>query len=270
MTKWFRFISVVLIFFAAQSCSKNNVKTQKKLPHKSTSYLVEQLQENELKCDWFSAKLGVEFESDKMSDSFKIHVRLHKDSAIWISATYYSVEAARFLITPDTVKFMDRKNNKYFIGDFVYINEKFNVELDFESLQSLILGNGVDIAEFEKLKSYPANGLYHISSIGKRKQRKADKKGDDKAKTAVALTVSLSPETYKVSRLILQDFTQHKSLKADFEKYQKLDGQLVPERIKLNIVAEKNLDATIEYLKVTLNNPVKFSFTIPEKYEKMD
>ncbi|MBL4651420.1 MAG: DUF4292 domain-containing protein [Flavobacteriales bacterium] len=214
--------------------------------------------------------MAVAFKSDKMSDSFKMHVRLRKDSAIWISVTYYSVEAARFLITPDTVKFMDRKNSKYFIGDFDYINQKFNVELDFESLQSLILGNGVNISEFEKLKTYPSNGLYHISSIGKRKQKKADKKGDEKAKTDVALTVSIHPETYKVTRIILQDFKVHKSLKADFEKYQKIDGQLVPEETKLNIVSDQNIEATIEYLKVTLNKPLKFSFTIPEKYEKMD
>ena len=266
----FRLISFSLVVILAQSCSKSNVKTKKKLQHKSTSFLVEQMQQNELSCNWFSAKLAVAFKSDKMSESFKMHVRLRKDSAIWISATYYSVEAARFLITPDTVKFMDRKNSKYFIGDFAYINQKFDVELDFESLQSLILGNSVNISDFEKLKTYPSNGRYHISSIGKRKQKKADKKGDEKAKTDIALTVSLHPETYKVTRIIMQDFKLHKSLKADFEKHQKIDEQLVPKETTLNIVADQNIEATIEYLKVTMNKPLKFSFTIPEKYEKMD
>lgn len=265
-----QFISFVLIVFLAQGCSKNNVNTKKKLPHKSTSFLLDKLQENELKCDWFSAKLGIEFVSDKMSDSFKMHVRVRNDSAIWISATYYAVEAARFLITRDTVKLMDRKNKKYFIGDFTYINKKFNVELDFESLQALILGKGSNIAEFEKLKSYSSNEFYNISSIGKREQNRADKKGDQKAKTDIALTVSVYPGVFKVSRIILQDFKQHKSLKVDFEKYQKVEDQLVPKETELNIVAEQKLDASIEYLKVTLNKPLKLSFTIPEKYEKMD
>ena len=268
--KLLRFISFMLFVLLTQACSKNNINTKKKLPYKSTSFLLEKLHENELKCEWFAAKIGVAFVSDKMSDSFKMHVRVRNDSAIWISATYYSVEAARFLITPDTVKFMDRKNKKYFIGDFAYINKKFNVELDFESLQSLILGKGSNISEFQRLKSYSSSEYYNISSIGKREQNRADKKGGQKAKTDIALTVSVYPSTFKVSRIILQDFKQHKSLKVDFEKYQKVDGQLAPKETELNIVAEQNLEASIEYLKITLNKPLKFSFTIPEKYEKMD
>lgn len=268
-----RFVKVCFLLVTvilSQSCSKNNMVTKAKLPHKSTSYLIEQMQANELQCDWFSAKLDIAFKTDKMSDSFKMHARIRKDSAIWLSATYYAVEAARFLITEDTVKFMDRKNNKYFVGDFDYINEKFDVELDFESLQALILGNSAGIAEQEKIKSYPSSGLYHLSSIGKRKLKRASEKDPEKLKTDVALDVSLYPESYKVARLFLQDFKQNKSMTSVYDKYQKIDNQLVPEKTQLSIVADQNVNATIEYLKVTLNKPLKFSFSIPEKYEKLE
>ncbi len=167
-----------------------------------------------------------------------------------------------FLITADTVKFMDRKNNKYFIGDFSYINEKFDVELDFESLQSLILGNGAGIESHEKLKTYPSNGLYHISSIGKRKMKK--EKGD------IGMNIMLYPNSYKVAKIILQDFKLQKSLLAEFTKHQEVDEQLFPKEIKLNIVADQKLESTIEYLKITVNKPVKLSFTIPDKYGRMD
>lgn len=252
------------------SCNQQKDLLQRPLRARSTTFLVEKVKENEFKCEWLSVKAGIAFKTDKMSDSFKMHIRLKTDSVIWISATYYAVEVARFCITPDTVKFMDRKANQYFIGDIDYINQKFQLDLDFKSLQSLILGNSVGIDDTEKDKSYQNDGLYHISSVGKRQMKMADKGKEERINYDFAYSTAIYPKTYKVARITINDFKENKSMVAMFNKHQKVEGQLFPEEMGLIIDADQKVDATVEYLKASANKPLKFSFNIPDKYEQIN
>lgn len=262
------FLFVTLLFFSA--CNKKTDVGQRTLRARSTSFLVEQLKENEFKTDWLSLKADISFKTDKMSDSFKMHIRTRTDSVIWISATYYAVEVARFYITPDSVKFMDRKANQYFIGDIDYINDRFQLDLDFYSLQALIMGNSVGVDDIENLRSYQNDGLYHISSVGKRQMKMADKGKEEKINYDYAQSTAIYPETYKVARLDIKDFKANKSLVAYYKKHANLNGQLFPELYDLKVQADNNIDATVEYLKIQTEGPQKFSFTIPEKYEKIN
>lgn len=266
---------------------------------------MEKLYENEYNCEWLSIKADVAFKTDKLSDSFKMHIRLRKDSAIWISTTYYAVEVFRFLISPDTVKFMDKKSNQYFVGDFNYLQEKFDIDLDFEALQAIILGNSIVIDEDERLKSFSRDGLYHLSSVGRTKMKKAEKENDvdeeeleinsddsnennpdsnrdekeekrkknekeRRNKNDLAITISLFPENYKVAKISLHDFKLDKGLLVKMVKLQNLDNQLIPEKYTLDILSDNSIETTVEYLKAASNKPLKFSFSIPEKYERIN
>lgn len=260
------FILILLVFSSCHQQKELGKKTEK---GRSTSFLLEKLQENEFNCEWLSLKVGVGFKTDKLSDSFKMHVRLRKDSAIWISTTYYSVEVARFLITADTIKFMDRKANEYFIGKMDYLNEKFDLQLDFHSLQALMLGNSVGLSEDAKIKSYHSHGFYHISSLGKRKIKKLDK-GKETSNDEIAYGVSLYPDNFKVAKLSIQDFVTDRSLFASFLDHTAVGEQLLPQKVKINIIADNTIEATAEYIKIQENKPLKLSFNIPDKYEKID
>lgn len=269
MNKGLKIIVLLFIISAIVGCKSQKSTVKRTVKNKSTSFLVEKLKANEFNNDWISLKAGIAFKMNKISDSFKMHIRMKKDSAIWISATYYSVEVARFLITSDTVKFMDRKANQYFVGGYDYIHNRFNIATDFESLQSILLGNSVGIKEIDKVKSYNRDGLYHLSSFGRRKMKKAAEHGE-KVKIELAYKVSIDPENYKVVKLSIHDFKLNKSLVIDYEDHQKIENQLFPKKYQMTVHAEKEIESTIEYLKTTLNKPQKLSFNIPEKYERIN
>jgi hypothetical protein len=258
---------VFIVFCGLFVSCKQHKDLQRPLRNRSTSYLVEKVHENEFKCKWISLKTGVAFKTDKLSDSFKMHIRMRTDSVIWISTTYYAVEVARFFITPDSVKFMDRKAKQFFVGNMEYLNQKFNLDLDFKSLQALILGNSMGIDVAVKNKSYHNDGLYHISSVGKREMRMADK--GESPNYDIASSTAIYPKIFKVARTSMKDYKANKSLTVDYKKHTNIDEQLLPNLYDIQIDADKDVNATVEYLKIQTNKSLKFSFNIPEKYEQI-
>ena len=65
-----------------------------------------------------------------------------------------AIEGARVILTCDSVKFMDRIHKEYFVGGYDTLRKMLNIDdLDFEMLQSLLVGNSVEFyEEEEKLK----------------------------------------------------------------------------------------------------------------------
>jgi len=190
---------------------------------------------------------------------------MRRDSIIWISATYFSVEVARFLFTPDSVMFMDRKKKQYFVGDVAYLNEKFDLDVDFKIVQSLVLGNSVELEEHGKLHAGVDNDLYFITSTRKRKM----KKDKHTRKEEVVISHWISPDNFKISKFLVHDFKLNKSLETKYTEFETIDEVLIPSKLSLDIRAENDVKVEVLYSKITLNKPLSFSFKIPSKYERI-
>ena len=83
-TKYFFFF--LLISFVG--CKQKEEVTKIKIEHLSSSELVDSLSKNEFQFASLSGKAEIEFIDDK-STSFKAHLRIQKDSVIWISITLF-------------------------------------------------------------------------------------------------------------------------------------------------------------------------------------
>lgn len=104
--------------------------------------VVEPVKINEVAFDYLTAKSKVSFESNKQNfDNTNVNIRMKKDSLIWISVTGVGFEVARGLITPDSIVFMDKFHKQYFVFTYEQLSKKYNFELNFALLQSVIVGN---------------------------------------------------------------------------------------------------------------------------------
>jgi hypothetical protein len=73
-------------------------------------------------------------------------VRIKKDSAILVSVNAFAgIEAARVLLTRDSIKILDRINNLYFLGDYNDSKRFFPVKADFDLIQGIFLGSSLRI-----------------------------------------------------------------------------------------------------------------------------
>lgn len=103
---------------------------------------VEPVKVNEVSFEYLTAKSKFSFDSKKQNfDNTNVNIRMKKDSLIWISVTGVGFEVARGLITRDSIVFMDKFHKNYFVFTYEQLSKRFNFELNFSLLQSIIIGN---------------------------------------------------------------------------------------------------------------------------------
>jgi hypothetical protein len=266
---------IICAFVGLASCKSGRDAAggnKNKLPNIKTSALIDSLQAHDLDCDWMSIKYDVKIKTSKIDDSFKLYVRLKQDSVIWISATYYAVEIGRFLFTPDSVKYIDRRNNKFYAGGYEYITDKFMIEADFSTLQSLILANGSAFVENtqEKLRSSEDEGAYTISFLRKGQLKRAAKKEEFKKPIDLSVSLWVNPKWFRLNKANIRDYNEKRSLTATYSNLEKQCNSMFPKNIEF-IAESPNEQATVNtsVIKITTGKKVNVSFTIPDKYEPL-
>jgi hypothetical protein len=266
------FLIALVIISSCSSGRKAGGKERKNIPNRKTAELIDSIKQNDLSCEWLSIKYDVEVKSQKVDDSFKMYVRLRQDSVIWISATYYAVEIARFLFTPDSVLYIDRRNNKYYAGNYDYITDKFMIEADYNTLQSLILANGsafIDQSD-EKIRSSEEDNNYYISFIRKGQLKRAIKKEDSKKPLDLVVSLWVHPSSFRIKKATVVDYDEGRSLSAEYSDFQPQCNSYYPNEIVF-LAESPNEQAKVKtsVIKVTSDKKVSVSFTIPEKYEPL-
>lgn len=269
------FIVLLGLLFFTSSC-----KNQKKivlnngkciLDFKNAKTLTSNLKVSEFKFDRLKARLSIETDIDSSSNSFTVALRMKRDSVIWMSLSKLGIEGARVLITKDSVKFINTIKGQYFIGDFVYLSKFLNTELDFEVIQSLLIGNSITFYdEAEKIKPGIDNCQYTLGTIRKYKLRKVMGKGKE-LKEAVQ-SIYMIPETFKIARILFYDFNPDRSFDAQFGAFavpEKSNNQLFPYKMNYVIKAQKNVTIAIDYNKVQLDEELGFPFKIQDNYERI-
>lgn len=263
-------VMAISIFLTSCKSKEKIVAPQPKADYMNAKALMENLKKNEFKFNWLSAKLDCEARIDSNSNSFEVQFRAKKDSIIWmnITAALGVVKVARVIISKDSVKFVDFINEKYFVGDFNYLSKMLHADLDFELIQSLLIGNSVEFYDDdEKLRAFTEDGKNVLSTIRKKKLKRVIER--NKELKDPAQIIWLMPETFKISRLLFKDFNTNRTFEAKYDKFEKVDSLLLPNKAEFDIKAEKNITMKMEYNKVTVNKPQTFQFSIPEKYEQI-
>lgn len=282
-------ISLLLFVLALAPACKHKKKMQKqenqglnpvnpdtltgrcRLDYKNSKALTKYIKENEFNYDWISAKANVESNIDGKEESFDIKLKIKKDSAILVSIQYLlGLQVAKVLITKDSVKVVDYIHKNYFIGDFNYINDLLNADLDYDVLQAVLFGNSAEFQDDEnKLKPVTdrQNCHYLLSTERKRRLRKI-KQGDADLKKALQ-TLTLNPDNFKIIKNEFVDPSTNRSFTADYRNFTQKDSVYAPYLVDIDIQAEKKAKVKIEYVRIEKNIPQKLDLNIPAKYDLM-
>lgn len=238
------------------------------VPVRTTPELLDSLKKKQFDFNTLSAKFDAEVALDGTKNSFTVNSRMLKDSVIWMSISVLGINMARAIVTKDSVKFINNHTNTYFTGDFAYVSKLLQSDLDFEMIQSLLVGNNVDFYDDpEKLHTSTRDCKYLLSTVRKRRLlRRAEKNKDLKEPVQ---SIYLEPNTFKISRIFFNEVNTNRTFDAAFDKFNETQGILFPHKIKYDIKAEKNVLIFIEYDKITLGKTQTYPFSIPSKYEKI-
>jgi len=239
------------------SCStlRKTSSPDKPLKERSSKYLLKQLAQQQLAAEWFSARARITYQDPYETVKLTSYIRMQKDSFIWMNFKKLSVEAARVLITPDSVWIIDRLNNQYAGKDFAFIQKNFHLPVNFTALQNMLLGNPVFLTT--DLEASVEEQQYRLDGNSK----------DWKT------TYGLDGITFALQQVLLQDVIRGRSLYLEQEDYQELEPEKKFSYIRnLRMVAEDQgpLELEVEFSKVELNVPKNIRFEIPKRYTKID
>lgn len=261
---------VLLSGILFSSCKSTRKVIKEPIKEEGADYVLSKLKENELKFEWFSAKFSLDLVLNKKKNSFRGQIRMRKDSAIWISfSPALGIEMARLLITTDSIKFINRINKSYFDGDYQFVNTFLGTNVDFDVLQSILLGNDLTYYDDSKFRVSYDSREYHLVTAGRSKLKKYVKTQED-AERAYIQNIYLNPETFKITKMKIKELTKEsKKLDAFYDDFQDIDGQLFPYHLMFDITAEKPVEVDVFYSKTDLTSAQEFPFKISSKYERI-
>lgn len=239
------------------------------LLYRTSKALTKNLKQKELAYKWIYAKADVQTLVDGEDQNLDVKIRGRKDSAIWIQIQAVGlIDVAKLLITRDSVKMVVYIKKQYFVGDFNYINQLLNADLDFDLLQAALFGNSADFDDDDskmKPSADRTNCVYVLSTERKRKLKRITT-GQDSLKRSLQ-TMTLDPETFKIITNDFIDVTTNRKFSATYSKFVAIDSVFAPHHVDIDISAEKKINLKINYVRIEINQPQKMPLNIPKNYD---
>jgi hypothetical protein len=263
------------------------------LPARSPEKLLERLlANNNDTIRYYTAKASVSLELPDGGKSFKAQIKSVRDSAAWISVVpALGIEVARIVITPDSLKLLDKMADQYFVGDTAAASARFGLQPSLDLLQQALLGKAIGLDPKEKYRSDREDGLYVLTSrekrrfvraaedispsdtldgrdMGERRLERTLRKAEDK--DAIVLKYWIEPDSFRVSRVQVTDLARDQSAEVRYEERGGSEAKHLPTVIRITLSEPgRQASATLELSKIVLEGPVQMSFRIPEKFTPM-
>lgn len=182
------------------------------------------------------------------STEFTVQVTAETDSFIGLSFRLIGLEGARILLTPDSVRIIDRINKQYQPRDYSYFREQFGIDLDFRSLQDLLAGMPV----WTEGAWFPVenDSLYHL------RQPSPEREND----------LYILPD-FSLSAQHIKDLVNQRELTLRNASYKQIGEVSFSHTRHYSLNAVDNYAIQVEWSSLTLNEDVDFPFTVNPKYE---
>ncbi len=234
------------------------------------NYLYSKMLENQMDFQYLNARFGIEYKQGKKTTSLHGQLRIKNDSIIWISfSPALGIEAARVVMTNDSVKFINRLNKTYFTGEYLLLGNILNTTIDYSILQSMIIGNDLTQYDVSKYRASIDGGLYRITIQERKKIKKYLKSNESNSKILVQ-NIWLDPGNFKIEKIELKELGgDNKKLDVLYNDYQEINGRFFPMKLLIHISSQKPVTISVNFQKVELNKPLKFPFSISRKYEEL-
>lgn len=254
---------------AGKTPMEDTLQGRCRLNFKSAKTLIKHIKEKELNYQWINAKADIETWIDGEEHKLDVRIRGRKDSAIWISIQAAGLlDIAKLLITKDSVKMVVYIKKQYFVGDFNYINQMLNADLDFDLIQAALFGNSADFDNDDtKLKPVidRENCRYMLSTERKRKLKRLTQ-GQDSLKHSLQ-TMTLNPDNFKILNNDFIEALTNRSFHATYDKFVAIDSVYAPHLVNIEIKAERKVNLKISYVRIEINQPQKLTLNIPKNYD---
>jgi len=266
-TPFLRLFPFLLLLIILASCSSQRKIIKAPIKEEGAEYLFKKLKEHELQYHWLTAKFSAEYKNKGQTTSLNGQIRNRKDSVIWLSfSPALGIEVFRMMLTQDSVKFINRMNNTFFAGDYNYVNQYLNTNIDFDILQSFLTGNDLSFYENGKFRAGLENNSYKLATAERMKLKKFIRNKQEDLRILIQ-NIWIDPESFKITRADVKEIREPNiKLEARYSSFEKIEDQLFPKEMSFDISADNNLSVAVSFSKININKAQPFPFKIPQSY----
>jgi hypothetical protein len=285
------------VLLSACRSSKGTSETKEPPKDRSASYLLKRYDRNKFVYDWVGMKIDADFVTMGESQGFKASIRMKKDSAIWISISpALGIEVFRILITPDSLKYLSKipENKFYYIGTSASLSELAKIDLDFDMLQDILMGNAIGLEKDEGKFRTSVDGFnYLLTSKYKRKVKRVV--GIDDRRLSPTDTIVVNPndpryqrslrradedelivsrywlesENFRMVRSVFNDLVNQRAIDISYADFKQEGEQFYPARCVMKLAeASRQEELSFKITKLVTDKTYEFPFEIPEGFEK--
>lgn len=249
-------LGLLLVFSALVFSCKSN---RSALSAKHTNISIDSVLAKETKFTYLKSKFKLHFHDSERDVKAKVRLRLKKDSLIWVSVSKAGFEGIRGMVTRDSIYLLDRMKKIYRVSDFKTLSKNFNFEINYDILQSMILGN------------MPFRGANKSKIVQKEKYWLIKQK-----RKTIDVENYVNNQNRKLEQVLLTDIITHNSLRMVYEDYAAYNDKVFPGKSSITVQYKpKNstqkliTSISIKVSKVEFTDEkVKFPFRVSKKYTR--
>ncbi len=212
---------------------------------------IKAIQTAQLPFNTLAIKAKGEFTIGKSSNDATMDFRIKNKEIIWVSVSVPVIgEVARAIITPDSLKVLNKIDATYSVKPFSFIQSFANDEVNFNTLQSILAGNAIQEFSGSDATITLKENQFVLSGLLK------------------SLSYSLLfNQRNKVISTNVKNNASDENLEIKYADFHAVDGFDMPYSVIVNTTSNtKNIQVNLKYTKVTLNETLDFPFSIPSRY----
>ena len=249
--RYFAILGIAMLIF---SCKAKKITGDGSLDKNlSAKDIINTHYENILDFKTLSGKMRIDYSNGEDSQGVAVSLRMEKDKAIWISAPFGVVKA---LITPGRVTFYNKLQNEYFDGDFAYLSKYVGVELDFEQVQNLLLGQALLDLKSDKYDASVAGGNYELKP--------------KKSLELYKVLFQINPSNFRMASQQLSQPEKKRLLQINYNDYQQINKWLLPQSVAIAAIdKDERSTIDIEYRNIEFDKTLSFPYEIPNGFDEI-
>jgi hypothetical protein len=210
---------------------------------------------NQTNFSTFSGKAKTKLDISGSSNDVTLNIRIQKDKKIWVSVTAIAgIEVARAVITPDSIMLINRLQSLYVRKPFSYINKFAGKQVNYKTLESLLIGNAIPELLTEDSEFLSSNGNTTLTGN----------------LNDVVYKLILGPDM-KATQTNLGNQSAAQTLQVTNSAFIQATNRVMPSQIDMaSVVKDKKIQVNLHYTKADFDQPQEYPFSIPSRYQPAD
>ncbi|HRS19114.1 MAG TPA: DUF4292 domain-containing protein, partial [Bacteroidales bacterium] len=205
-------------------------------------------------------------------------IRVKKDSIIWVSITpALNIEAVRCVLTPDSVRYINRIDKTYYEGGYDIIQKITAVPMNYSALQSVLLNEMIyypfelNIDTLQVFQTYQIakrkNELVAQNYSFRERRAIAGRRADT---TAIFQSMNFMIDCFRVSEFAIVDDAKNLKVQTKYSFFTLIDSIAFPKILTFEVKShKKRMEFILNYEKVEFNIEQTYPFGVNAKYKQI-